>query len=102
MLRLLALLCSLGQLPAEEAVCLATGNTARIHRFNRGRVRPGLAADLLLLDAPEGSAATTASEALELGDIPGVGMVMVDGEILVKRSRNTAPARRQPNVIVNT
>jgi enamidase len=101
MLRLLALLCSLGQLPAEEAVCLATGNTARIHRLDRGRVRPGLAADLLLLDAPEGSAAATASEALELGDIPGVGMVMVDGEILVKRSRNTAPARRHPNVITS-
>ncbi len=100
MLRLLSLLCSLGQLPAEEAVCLATGNTARLHKLDRGRVRPGLAADLLLLDAPEGSAAATACEALSLGDIPGIGLVMADGEILVRRSRNTAPARRQPTVTI--
>ncbi len=100
MLRLLALLCSLGQLPAEEAVCLATGNTAQIHKLDRGRVRPGLAADLLLFDAPEGSAAATACEALALGDIPGIGLVTIDGEILVRRSRNTAPARRQPKVTV--
>jgi enamidase len=99
MLRLMGLLCSLGQLPAEEAVCLATGNTAQIHGLDRGLVQSGLAADLVLLDAPAGSAAETASEALALGDIPGVGMVMVDGEILVRRSRNTAPARRQPKVI---
>jgi enamidase len=102
MLRLMGLLCSLGQLPAEEAVCLATGNTAQIHGLDRGLVQPGLAADLVLLDAPEGSAAETACEALALGDIPGVGMVMVDGEILVRRSRNTAPARRQPKVIART
>ena len=98
MLRLMALLCSLGQMPGEEAFCLATGNTARVHKLDRGRVRPGLAADLMLLDAPEGSAAATACEALELGDIPGVALVMVDGEILVSRSRNTAPARRQSTV----
>jgi enamidase len=102
MLRLLSLLCSLGQLPAEEAICLATGNTARVHKLDRGRVRPGLAADLLLFDAPEGSAAATACESLSLGDIPGIGLVMADGEILVRRSRNTAPARRQPTVTVRS
>jgi enamidase len=100
MLRLMGLLCSLGQLRGEEAVCLATGNVAQIHGLDRGRVKPGLAADLLLLDAPEGSAAETACEALAAGDIPGVAMVMVDGEILVRRSRNTAPARRQAKVTV--
>ena len=33
-------------------------------------------------------------DALAEGDLPGISMVLVDGEILAERSRNTAPAAR--------
>jgi enamidase len=94
MLRLLAHLASLGDLPPEQAVCLATGNTARVHRVEGGRIAPGHPADIVLLDAPQGSAAGTALEALAIGDIPGISLVLIDGEPRTGRSRNTAPAAR--------
>ena len=38
-------------------------------------------------------------ESVELGDIPGVGMVMIDGIVRCARSRNTPPANRVPSVV---
>jgi NADPH:quinone reductase-like Zn-dependent oxidoreductase len=40
-----------------------------------------------------------ALSAIEAGDVPGVSMIMVDGEIIVKKSRNTPPAVRQAKVL---
>ncbi|XEY02685.1 hypothetical protein P7L64_12175 [Tistrella bauzanensis] len=48
------------------------------------------------MDRPAGSAGRTLLEAVELGDLPGIGMVIIDGEILVAPSRNTPPAERLP------
>jgi enamidase len=98
-LRLMAHLASLGGIPPEVVIALATGNTARVHRLDTGLIRPGRAADLCLIDAPEGSGAATALEALALGDLPGISMVLIDGEVRVGRSRNTAPARRAAEVV---
>jgi enamidase len=80
-------------------VCLASGNTARVHRLEAGVIAEGREADLALVDAPQGSAAATALEALAIGDLPGVGMVLIDGKPLVGRSRNTPPAGRAPEVV---
>ncbi len=33
------------------------------------------------------------------GDVPGIGMVIVDGEIQVERSRNTPPPQYMPQVV---
>jgi enamidase len=99
MLRLLAHLASLGDLPPEQAVCLATGNTARIHRVDGGLIAPGRPADVVLMDAPQGAAAGSALEALSVGDIPGISMVLIDGVPRIGRSRNTAPARRLAGVM---
>ena len=33
-----------------------------------------------------------------MGDIPGVGMVMIDGLVRCGRSRNTPPAERVPTI----
>lgn len=45
-----------------------------------------------------GSVGKNALEAIEAGDIPGVAMVMIDGEVRVKKSRNTPPAVRQVEI----
>ena len=63
-LRTMAHLASLGGIAPETAVCLATGNTARIHRLETGTIAVGREADLTLVDAPQGSAADTALGAL--------------------------------------
>jgi enamidase len=97
-LRTLALLASLGECPPEEAVAMATGNTARVYGLDVGRIAPGRAADLVVLDAPVGSVAATALAALGAGDLPGVSMVVIDGVPRVGRSRNTAPAARAAEV----
>jgi enamidase len=98
-LRLMAHLASLGDVPAETVVAFATGNTARIHRLDTGTIAPGKAADLVLCDAPVGSVGTTALEALANGDLPGVSMVLIDGVPVIGRSRNTPPAGRMAEVV---
>ena len=59
----------------------------------------GREADVTFVDAPQGSAASTALEALAIGDLPGVGMVLIDGRPVIGRSRNTPPAARAPEVV---
>ena len=98
-LRLMAHLASMGGVPPETVVALATGNTAHVHGLDTGVIAPGRAADLCIVDAPVGSVGTTALEALATGDIPGVSMVIVDGVPLIGRSRNTAPAGRMAEVV---
>ena len=98
MLRLVAHLASLGGLPAEEVLCLATGNVARTHAIEGGLIAVGAPADLVCCDAPVGSVGSTASAALAAGDLPGISMVLVDGEQLAGRSRNTPPAARMASV----
>jgi enamidase len=98
-LRTMAHLASLGGVEPEVAVALATGNTARVHRLETGVLAVGREADLALVDAPVGSAADTALGALAIGDLPGVGMVLIDGTPVIGRSRNTPPATRVPIVV---
>jgi enamidase len=97
-LRTLALLASLGECPPEAALAMATGNTARVYGLDVGRIAPGRAADLVVMDAPVGSVAPTALAALAAGDLPGVSMVVIDGVPRLGRSRNTAPAARAAEV----
>ena len=94
-LRMLVFLASLTPVSPEQAVCLATGNTARVFKLNRGEIAPGKEADLVVMDAPVGSVGTDALSAIAAGDIPGVSMVIIDGTVQVMKSRNTAPARQQ-------
>ena len=98
-LRMVATLASLGGVPAEIAFCFATGNTARIHGLDRGRIADGLAADLVFLDRAQHTAGRTLLESVALGDLPGLGMVIIDGVIRLLRSRNTPPATAVPELI---
>ncbi len=97
-LRVINHLASLTPIRAEEALCMATGNTARVHKLPRGIISEGKEADLVIMDAPMGSVGDDALSAIEAGDVPGVGMVLVDGEIVVSKSRNTPPPKRKPFV----
>jgi len=99
MLRLIALLSSLGNIPAELVFCFATGNTARLRRLNSGLIEPGRDADFVFLDRAQHSAGRSLLESVQLGDLPGVGMVMIDGLVRCGRSRNTPPAQAVPEVV---
>ena len=99
MLRLIAMLSSLGNLPAELVFCFATGNTARIRGLNSGLIEVGRAADLVFMDRAQHSAGPSLLESVQLGDIPGIGMVMIDGIVRCARSRNTPPAHEIPFIV---
>ncbi len=96
MLRMISLLSSLGRIPAELVFCFATGNTARIRGLNCGLIEIGRAADFVFMDKAQHSAGRDLLDSVQLGDIPGVGMVMIDGIVRCGRSRNTPPATEIP------
>jgi len=98
-LRMIAMLSSLGDVPAEQAFCFATGNTARVRKLDCGLIEKGRAADFALLDKAQHSAGKTLLDSVRLGDIPGVGMVIIDGKVACGRSRNTPPADRVPEIV---
>ena len=98
-LRNISWLASLGGMDPALAVCAATGNTARIYELNRGRIAEDCEADLVFLDASMGSAGFDLLSSLLEGDTPGISMVMVDGEIVVAKSRNTPPPVRKARVV---
>jgi enamidase len=99
MLRLIALLSSLGNIPAELAFCFATGNTARIRKLNCGLIEVGRDADFVFMDRAQHTAGRDLLDSVQRGDIPGVGMVMIDGIVRCGRSRNTPPATTIPSVV---
>jgi enamidase len=98
-LRVIAHLASLGGLDPEAAICMASGNTARVYGLPVGVIEPGREADLCIVDAPIGSVGKTALEALRAGDLFGISMVLIDGQIKIGRSRNTPPAARAALVV---
>jgi enamidase len=98
-LRVIAHLASLGGLAPEAAVCMATGNTARVYGLPVGQIAAGREADCCIVDAPVGSVGRTALEALRAGDLFGISMVLIDGQIRIGRSRNTPPAARAAEVV---
>ncbi len=98
-LRLIALVSSMADIPAEICFGFATGNTARMRGLEQGLVEVGRPADFVFLDRAQHSAGRDLLESVRLGDIPGVGMVMIDGIVRCGRSRNTPPAAEVPLVV---
>jgi enamidase len=98
-LRMITLLASLGGLPAEQALCCATGNTARKRTLDCGRIAVGAAADVVFMDKPQHSSGANLLKAMETGDIPGIGMVVIDGLVRTGRSRSTPPSNTAPVVM---
>jgi enamidase len=98
-LRNLNLIASLGNVPPELAFCMATGNTARLFGLNRGLIAPGREADLVFMDASLGSSGEDLLSCLSAGDTPGISFIMIDGQVLVKLSRNTPPPKRAAKIV---
>ncbi|PVH28087.1 amidohydrolase family protein [Pararhodobacter oceanensis] len=98
MLRMVTLLASFGGLPAEQAICCATGNVSRKRGIDQGLLARGRPADIVFMDKPEGSSGKNVLEAMAMGNIPGIGAVMIDGKMRTGRSRSTPPAARVPSV----
>ena len=98
-MRLISLLSSLGNIPAEEAFCLATGNTAKIRSLDCGLIAVGREASFVLMDKAQHSAGKNLLDSIQKGDLPGIGMVIIDGAVSAHRSRNTPPATVAPEVV---
>jgi enamidase len=98
-LRMISMVSSLGEVPAEVAVCFATGNTARKRGLDCGLVETGRAANFVFLDKAQHSSGTNLLDSIQKGDLPGIGMVVIDGLVSVQRSRNTPPATRFPEIV---
>jgi enamidase len=99
MLYTIAHLASLGGVAPERAIAAATGSNARVYRLDTGVLAAGKAADIALIDAPEGGTQETALAAIRNGDIAAVGAVIAGGEPrFVGRSRNTPATTRKLRV----
>jgi len=102
MLYTIAHLASLGGIAPERAIAAATGSNARVYRLDTGVLAAGKAADIALIDAPEGGTQESALAAIRNGDIAAVGAVIAGGEPrFVGRSRNTPATTRKVRVAKN-
>ena len=99
-IRMISLLASLGGIPVELAICCATGNTARMRNLNCGLIEPGREASFVLIDKAQHSAGKELLDSIQKGDLPGIGMVVIDGAVSIQRSRNTPPATKVPEIML--
>ena len=101
-LRMIAMLSSLANIPAELVFCFATGNTARMRQLNCGLVEVGRAADFVFMDRAQHAPGKDMLASIHQGNLPGVGMTIIDGIVRSHRSRNTPPATEIPVVVQGT
>jgi enamidase len=90
---------SLTDMTPERFVCAATGSDARVYGLDSGFLTAGKAADIVLLDAPDGGTQRTALAAIKNGDIAAIGGVVTAGvPRFIGRSRNTPGTTRKARV----
>ncbi|MBV1895132.1 MAG: amidohydrolase family protein [Rhodobacteraceae bacterium] len=99
-LRMVAMLSSLGNVPAEIAMCFANGNTSRQRELDTGLIEIGHCADFVLMDQAQHAPGKDLLESIQLGNLPGIGMTVIDGVVCSERSRNTPPAERLPELVL--
>ena len=103
MLYTIAHLASLTEMPPEQFLCAATGSNANVYGLDSGFLKAGRAADIVLIDAPEGGTQSTALDAIKNGDIAAIGAVVTAGiPRFVGRSRNTPATTRRAHVARST
>ena len=98
-LRMIAMLSAFGNVPAEVAFCFGTGNTARQRELDTGMIAQGFCADFVLMDQAQHSPGSSLLASVAMGNLPGIGMTIIDGMIRSERSRNTPPAGRVPLIV---
>ena len=95
----MAHLASLTEMSPELAVCAASGNNANVYRLDSGFLKAGSAADIVLLDAPDGGTQDSGLAAIKHGDIAAIGAVLTAGiPRFVGRSRNTPATTRKARI----
>jgi enamidase len=100
MLYTIAHLASLTDMSPEQFICAATGSNANVYKLDNGFLKAGSAADIVLLDAPDGGTQSTALAAIKHGDIAAIGGVISAGvPRFVGRSRNTPATTRRARVV---
>jgi enamidase len=91
---------SLTDMAPELFICAASGSNARVYGLNCGYLAPRKAADIVLIDAPDGGTQATALAAIKHGDIAAIGGVVTAGvPRFVGRSRNTPATTRKARVV---
>ena len=98
-MRMIAMLSSIGDIPPEIAFCFATGNTARMRELDSGIIEIGKSADFILIDKAQHAPGKDILESIHQGNLPGLGMTIIDGVVRSTRSRNTPPATTLPEVV---
>jgi len=99
MLYTIAHCASLTDMTPERFVCAATGSNARVYGLDSGFLAAGKAADIVLLDAPDGGTQRSALAAITNGDIAAIGGVVTAGvPRFIGRSRNTPGTTRKARV----
>jgi len=94
-LREIAFISSVGEIPPEKTICMATGNVGRAHDLNLGILEEGRPADIVLLHKITGSVSKDALDSFAKGDLPGISYVIIDGVVQVAgRSQQTPPPER--------
>ncbi|MGZ8425369.1 MAG: amidohydrolase family protein, partial [Candidatus Binatia bacterium] len=97
-LREIAFISSVGEIPPEKTICMATGNVGRAHGLNLGILEEERPADIVLMHKITGSVSTDALDSFAKGDLPGISYVIIDGVVQVAgRSQQTPP----PEVLAN-
>jgi len=100
MLYTIAYCASLTDTAPERFICAATGSNARVYGLDCGFLAVGKAADIVLLDAPDGGTQRTALTAIKNGDIAAIGGVLTAGvPRFIGRSRNTPGTTRKARVV---
>src|ERR1700742_4113558 len=103
MLYTIAHLSSLTEMAPERFICAASGSNARVYGLDSGLLAPGKAADIVLIDAPDGGTQDNALAAIKHGDIAAIGAVVTAGvPRFVGRSRNTPATTRKARVAKST
>lgn len=103
MLYTIAHCASLTDMPPERFICAASGSNARVYGLDCGYLAAGKAADIVLIDAPDGGTQKTALAAIKHGDIAAIGAVVTAGvPRFVGRSRNTPGTSRKARVVKST
>lgn len=98
-MQMVAMLSSLGNIAAETAFCFANGNTSRQRDLDTGLIEEGKTADFVLMAQAQHAPGKNLLESVQLGNLPGVGMTIIDGVVTSQRNRNTPPAERLPEIV---
>jgi enamidase len=97
-LRTIQLLSHLTDIPVEQLVCMATGNTARVHRLPGGLVEVGQPADLVAWDPVVASETDEFLECVAYGDRAYPGLIMIDGAVVHHGNPLLLSPKRMPTI----